>query len=344
MHADQDNLPESDTRAFAEYIRTLGRGPGRSRALTFDEAEAACSMICDGRATPAQVGAFLVLLRYRGESPAELAGLVHALRSTVALPSPRPPVDLDWPTYAAGRTRGLPWYVLSALLLAANGVRIFMHGGHDCDAPATSPAAALTMLGVPLSMTLVEAADRLVSARFAYMPLGRLCPKLRELIDLRAVLGVRTIANTAARMLNPLAAPHLIQGVFHPSYRELQQAAAVLLGQPRLAVFKGGGGEAERPASKSTEIYTVDRGRTGTENWPALTQGDSGRSEKLSPETVKDARPMFELWHGTREDAGAEALVIGTAAVAVRLLDMVGSAAEADVLAREWWKRRPAAV
>src|SRR5438128_4927493 len=104
-------LPPDDEHDFAPYVRTLGRGPGRSRSLTREEAREALGMVLRGEADPVQVGAFLMLLRYRGEDPLEMAGLVEAARESFApaLPSARPPVALDWPSYGAGRTRGGPW-------------------------------------------------------------------------------------------------------------------------------------------------------------------------------------------------------------------------------------------
>ena len=58
---------------FAQYVATLGRGPGRSRALSRDEARDAFALVLQGAPDPMQVGAFLMLLRYRGEDPAEMA-------------------------------------------------------------------------------------------------------------------------------------------------------------------------------------------------------------------------------------------------------------------------------
>ena len=57
-----------------------------------------------GQAAPEAVGALLMLLRMKGETADEIAGLAEA--ATAAAPA-LPPVDLDWPSYAAGRTRGM---------------------------------------------------------------------------------------------------------------------------------------------------------------------------------------------------------------------------------------------
>src|SRR5438128_11805755 len=112
-------LPPDDEHDFAPYVRTLGRGPGRSRSLTREEARAALGMVLRGEVDPHQVGAFLMLLRYRGEDPDEIAGLVEAARAALPVVTAEPPaVDLDWPSYGAGRTRGAPWFLLAALALS----------------------------------------------------------------------------------------------------------------------------------------------------------------------------------------------------------------------------------
>ena len=64
-------LARTDTHDFAPFIRILGRGPGRSRSLTRTEARQALGMVLRGEATGEQIGALLMLLRYRGEATDE---------------------------------------------------------------------------------------------------------------------------------------------------------------------------------------------------------------------------------------------------------------------------------
>ncbi len=91
-------VTEADTERFAPFVATLGRGPGRSRALTRDEAREAFALVLAGRADPMQIGAFLMLLRYRGEDAEEITGLVEAARDAAGLPSREEVADLDWPS------------------------------------------------------------------------------------------------------------------------------------------------------------------------------------------------------------------------------------------------------
>src|ERR1700709_520145 len=124
-------MTQSSEAQFAAFVATLGRGPGRSRALTREEANTAFGMVLRGEADPHQVGAFLMLLRFRGEDAEEITGMVQAVRAHAALGWSDTGVDLDWPSYGAGRTRGAPWFLLSALALARSGITVLMHGSND---------------------------------------------------------------------------------------------------------------------------------------------------------------------------------------------------------------------
>ena len=74
--------------AFAEFIRILGKGKKGSRPLTQDEAYRAMSMILAGKVLPVQLGAFLMLMRIKEETPEELAGFVLAGRAACNLFAP----------------------------------------------------------------------------------------------------------------------------------------------------------------------------------------------------------------------------------------------------------------
>src|SRR5208337_3046462 len=110
---------------FARFINILGRGKTLTRSLTVEEAEEAMAMILAGDTLPEQLGAFLMLLRVKEESPAEIAGFVRAARAAMPTAQRAVRVDVDWSSYA-GKGRQLPWFILSALLLARNGWRVFM--------------------------------------------------------------------------------------------------------------------------------------------------------------------------------------------------------------------------
>ncbi len=323
----EDDAPE---HPFAPYVRILGRGPGRSRALSRDEAQDALRMVLAGEAAPEQVGAFLMLLRYRGEDSAEIAGLVEAARTEAgSAPGPvaLPPVDLDWPSYGAGRTRGAHWYLLAALALAQAGHRVLMHGSNAFSS-GMPVGQALPLLGLRAARNRDEALEHLATRNFAYLPLAVLSPGLERLLGLRALLGLRSPINTVARLLNPMDAPASVDGVFHPPYIALHLATAAALGQPRLLVLKGGGGEAERNPAKPVAAHLLAGARRTELALPVLTE----------------AKPcgagLAEVWAGA-EAPQEVAVVRGT--IALGLLAMgAAEAGTADAEAARIWAGRRA--
>ncbi|HEY0408731.1 MAG TPA: glycosyl transferase family protein, partial [Candidatus Dormibacteraeota bacterium] len=251
---------------FAPYVRTLGRGPGRSRALTREEARDALGMVLRGEADPHQVGAFLMLLRYRGEDPEEVTGLTLTAREAVGAGPPEgsPPIDLDWPSYGAGRTRAAPWYLLAALALARGGRRVVMHGTNELSSGMPVPEALAT-LGLRPATDRADALRQADETGFAYLPHAAMSPALARLLALRRLLGLRSPLNTVARLLDPFDARAGVDGVFHPSYIALHLGAAERLGRPRLLVLKGGGGEAERNPAKPVPAHVHVRGEGARE-------------------------------------------------------------------------------
>jgi anthranilate phosphoribosyltransferase len=319
---------------FARFINILGRGKTLTRSLTIEEAEEAMAMILSGDTLPEQLGAFLMLLRVKEESPAEIAGFVRAARAATRPPANALRVDVDWSSYA-GKGRQLPWFILSALILARNGWRVFMHGAEAHTEGRVYTGAALGALDIPVAASLDEAADALAARNFAYLPIDALSPRIADMLELRPILGLRSPVHTFARMLNPFAAPCLLQGVFHPGYMAIHRGAGVLLGQPRLAVFRGEGGEIERRPSKPTDVLMAIDGRLEDERWPPMIA-----EPRQTPDESMDLARLGALWRGEADDEYGEAAVVGTLAIALRTLGEAADAADAEGRARVLWNAR----
>ena len=291
--------------SLAPFVQILGRGPGRSRSLTQDEAAEAMRVILAGTADREAVGAFLMLLRMKGETADEIAGLADAARQQL---QHMPKVDLDWPSYAAGRTRGQPWFLLSARLVARAGYRVLIHGWNGPD-PAVRDGLAYA--GIKISTDPQEAGRALDQCGIAYVPLEGLSPGLFNLLNLRDVLGLRSCMNTVSRMLNPANAGASVQGVFHPSYRIMQADAARRLGWSSLTAIKGGGGEFERHPGKPLSAFGLRAGAAWQADFPAETEGACRLADgPATPGTVAD------VWQGRCQDEFVSSVVLGTAALA----------------------------
>ena len=302
--------------SLAPFVRIVAQGKGRARALTFAEAQEAMALILQGDAAPEAVGALLMVLRLRGEEAQEIAGFTAALRAHVQ--GKLPPADLDWPSYAAGRSRGAPLFLLAARLVAQAGYNVSLHGWNSHQSQGASLRAALDLAGPGVRYTALET----------------LSPEAFALLNLRDTFGLRSCFNTVLRMWNPSQARATVQGVFHPSYRSLQAQAAEILGQQDLSIIKGGGGEFERHPSKETTVFGLRDG-AHIQHGAAPILHQTRRLHEAD-----DAIDLRGLWHGTTHDAFAMATITGTAAIALWTLKATPNLNAAQDMAEALWANR----
>lgn len=322
---------------FAEFIKILGKGKKGSRPLTQEEAYRAMTMILAKQVEPIQLGAFLMLMRVKEETSEELAGFVQAARESFIIPEQTIKIDLDWSSYA-GKRRHLPWFILSAFLLAENGIRIFMHGARGHTRERIYTKNVLKYLNYNVATTIEESISQIEKNNFSYLSLEHFCPPLYDMINLRPLMGLRSPVHTLVRLLNPLNATHVIQGIFHPSYRQVHQKAALLLKQTSMAVIKGEGGETERNPDMDCLVQSVKNDELIDEQWPALFPRRHIKPDNLEP------KDLAELWQGEIEDEFAQATVIGTTAIALKLMGRADTQQQAHDLAMQYWLNRRAII
>ncbi|MCX7089568.1 MAG: glycosyl transferase family protein [Methylococcales bacterium] len=326
-HHEQTRQP---AHPFAEFIRVLGKGKKGARDLTQDEAYRAMRMILNNESEPEQLGAFLMLMRIKEETAEELVGFVRAARESLGSAKKDYQADLDWSSYA-GKRRHLPWFLLSALLLAENGIKVFMHGSAGHTEGRLYTEDVLQYLGIPTATSFKDAEQQLAQHHFSYLPLQHISPKLYDIIEMRTLMGLRSPVHTLVRLLNPFNAPFSIQGIFHPSYRAVHQQAAAQLGQQHMAVLKGEGGETERNPDMECLVQSVHDGVLSDELWPALFTHRHVKAEHLDPQD------LLLMWQGTLDNEFALASIIGTCAVALRLLGKADSPEAAQAMAKMFW-------
>jgi anthranilate phosphoribosyltransferase len=289
-------------------------------------------MILNGQAEDVQMGAFLMLLRVKEESPEELAGFVDAVREFVHAPG-NIVVDLDWSSYA-GKRKHLPWFILSSLLLAENGIRVFMHGTDGHTAGRIYTENCFKLLGLPVAENWQEVSTALDANHLCFFPLRHWCSALQRLIDLRNTFGLRSPVHTLVRLVNPLAAQTSLQSIFHPAYAENHQQAALILEQKNALVIKGDGGEFERRPEADCKLYLIQNGEKLREDWPRRFETQQSAEEVLDPER------LIQLWRGQLTDSYAETAVIDTAALALRAMNLANDHMSATALANKWWQNR----
>jgi anthranilate phosphoribosyltransferase len=318
---------------FAHYIRILGKGKTGTRSLDQDEARLAFGMILRGEAEPLQVGAFLMLLRVKEESPEELAGFVQACRDTMLAPPSTLYADLDWSSYA-GKKHQHPWFILSMVLLAESGYRVFVHGSTGHTPGRLYTEDAMRQLNLPVANNWEQVSQQLEREHLSYLPLENYCSPLQELMQLRPLLGLRSPVNTLSRMLNPLRVSASMQSIFHPAYARLHQQADLLLNQPRALVFKGESGEVEVKPHADTRLSLLkDRQVTEMTLPRCVTQ----RVESVELPSVE---PVRSLWRGDISNHYGQTATLATTAAALLVLVPELSLEEAQHQASQLWANR----
>ena len=184
------------------YIKEIGRGKEGARDLSENEAYHLCAAMLDGGVPDLELGAILLALRMKGESPAEITGFQRAVEErTNRLPwlgSVRP---ISIPSYNGAR-HAPNLLALLALLLTRLGVPVLIHGVlHGEGRVAT--VYILRELGILPSVSMAQAKSQIEKDGLAFLPIQALAPGLAALIALRSRLGVRNTSHTLAKLISP---------------------------------------------------------------------------------------------------------------------------------------------
>jgi anthranilate phosphoribosyltransferase len=329
---------------FSPFIKAIGAGKRSGRYLSEHEAFTAMSMVLRDKVSPEQKGAFLMLLRVREESIEELTGFVRACREMLeSIPQnnyKRPYVDIDIACYA-GKRRQLPWFLLSLALLHQNGHRLFIHGTAEPHSTRLYVKDALSQLGLlqNLQATSIKHACQLLDTRnIAYMDLADIHPTLNNIIQLREAFGLRSCANTLARLLNPFDAKYAVQGVHHQGVDVKHMGIAANLRDKNVLCFRGEGGEPEVNPSIVTSLHFYQ------DSCRALTQCEmqAKQSWQIKPKTL-DLSCLYACWSENESSDRQRQYGVNTViSTLAPIIMMVESCAieDAEELAIKWWQQR----
>jgi len=238
----------------ASLIRLVARGKHGSEHLSQEQARQLFSFLLQPDADILQLGAFLIAERMKGESSAELAGFVQAARDHIPhfsqIVAPSNAVDL--PCYA-GKRRAAHAYLVAALQARDAGIPIVVHGVQAIQGRVTA-WQVLQGAGIQSASSLSQAKAVLDCDGMVYLDLEDICPNLFRVYNLRERLGVRSFANTVARLLNPMQCDKQLNGFFHTPYANYMAQANVLLGQKSSLIFMGAEGEPELYADRQKVV------------------------------------------------------------------------------------------
>ncbi|MGE5249824.1 MAG: anthranilate phosphoribosyltransferase [Bacteroidota bacterium] len=214
--------------------------------LTAGEAKEAMNIIMTGQATPAQIGAYLVALRMKGETVDEITGSARAMRANALRVEVS---DRREPLYDTAGTGGDGAHTFNistaaAFVIAGAGRKIAKHGNSAASSQCGS-ADVLAALGVNLDLTPEQVARAVDEIGIGFMFAPKFHPAMKHAIGPRREIGQRTIFNLLGPLTNPAGAEIQLMGVYSPSLTEPLANVLADLGARAALVIHGAGGTDE---------------------------------------------------------------------------------------------------
>ena len=217
-------------------------GLSRYGHLSADEAESVMRQIMSGDASEAQIGAYLMALRMKGETTDEITGSARAMRSaanTVPTNVSRDLLD----TCGTGGDKSGSFNISTAVafVAAGAGIPVAKHGNRAASSKCGS-ADVLAELGLNLDLTPQQVGQCIDEIGIGFLFAVKLHPAMRHAIGPRRQLGIRTIFNILGPLTNPAGAQRQLLGVFGAELTDLLAQVLAALGTKSAMVVNGYGG------------------------------------------------------------------------------------------------------
>lgn len=270
------------------------------RSLTEDEARLGFDIMMSGNATPAQMGAFLMALRMRGETVEEITAAARTMRAKAThIRAPEDAIDIVGTGGDAAGTHNVS--TAAALVVAGCGVPVAKHGNRAFSSKSGA-ADVLAALGVNLdcAFSLIERA--IVEAGVGFMMAPRHHSATRHVAGSRVEMGTRTIFNLLGPLSNPAGVRRQLVGVFSRKWIVPMAQTLGNLGSTRAWVAHGADGLDEITTTGPTFVAELkDGGVREIEVTPEDAGLPRGRLDDLKGGTPQDnAAAMKALFAGAK--------------------------------------------
>jgi anthranilate phosphoribosyltransferase len=265
------------------------------------------SEIMRGEATPAQIGAFLVALRLKGESADEIAGCAEAMREHVLPVRPQRDDLVDTAGTGGDGASTINISTAAAIVAAAAGAGVAKHGNRAVSS-ASGSADVLEALGFELEQAPERIAQSIDELGFGFMFAPAHHPAMKHAAPVRRELAARTVFNVLGPLTNPAGARAQVIGVYaKPLVRTIADVLAQLGARRAFVVYGAHGIDELSPAGPNDVCEVVD-GDVRTRVIDPLDLGvercDPAELRGGSPEENAQAiRDVFAGANGGRRDA-----------------------------------------
>ena len=231
--------------------------------LTEPEAEAAMDEIMTGMATPAQIGGYLMALRFKGETIDEITGSARSMRRAAN----HPPVHKDnlVDTCGTGGDGAHTFHIstTAAFVVAGAGLPVAKHGNRSVSSRSGS-ADVLGALGVALDLTTDQVGACIDEIGIGFLFALAFHPAMKYAIGPRRELAVRTLFNILGPLTNPAGAKRQVMGVYAPELTEPLARVLQQLGGEAAFVVHGADGLDELTTSGPNRVSELRNGEVKT--------------------------------------------------------------------------------
>ncbi|MGY6214367.1 anthranilate phosphoribosyltransferase [Methylolobus aquaticus] len=297
------------------------------RDLSGSQMRSVMRTIMSGGATPAQIGAFLIALRAKGESVDEVAAAAQVLREVATKVPVRGAHVIDTCGTGGDASKTFNISTTSAFVVAAAGGKVAKHGSRSVSSRSGS-ADVLEAAGVRLDLTPEQVKRCIDQIGVGFLFAQRHHGAMKYAIAPRKELGVRTIFNLLGPLTNPAGAAHQLIGVYSPDW--VQPLAEVLkkLGSKHVLVVHAEDGLDEISIGAPTRIAELKNDEVSTYTIAPEDFGFKRASlKKLAVNTVAGS---LEIIRGVLEGKTGPArdIVALNAGAAIYAADLVATLAE----------------
>ena len=262
------------------------------QSLSAADAEKAFDIIMSGDALEAQIGAFLMALRVRGETVDEITGAVKIMRAKMlTVSAPAGAIDV---VGTGGDGHGT--YNIStgaAFVVAGAGVPVAKHGNRAVSSKSGA-ADVLTALGVNLDCNMALVEKSIAEAGIGFLMAPRHHSAMKYVVPVRGAMGVRTIFNILGPLSNPAGVKRQFTGAFDRAWIEPMARTLGNLGCEAAWVANGADGLDEMTTTGVTHVAALD--------------GGDVRTFEVTPEDAGLPRASLDDLKGGDGDANAQAI------------------------------------
>jgi anthranilate phosphoribosyltransferase len=237
--------------SLVPYLHRVAAGSG----LSAEEAYHAMGVLLEGKASEAEIAGFLVALKMKGETAAEIAGFARAMRERMIEVDAGPEV-IDTCGTGGDGSGTFNISTAAAIVMAGAGAKVAKHGNRSISS-ATGSADVIEALGVRIILRPEDAARSVREIGIGFLFAPALHPAIKHVQPVRRAIKVRTVFNLLGPLANPARARAQLIGAPSLAAAKVMAEALAELGTGRAFVVHGQDGLDEITTTAATDVFEV---------------------------------------------------------------------------------------